>query len=196
MSDPPLPPPRLALSLLPVGSLEPPRAEELVERLSRRTAAAWRLLPPRPDNPLPRLAARGQVDADALLAELEAEAPSDGVLVGLTRHDLAIPIFTFVLGRARQGGRAALVSMARLDPAFYGLPEDPALLLTRTVVEVLHELGHVAGLAHCGEASCLMSFAGSVERVDVRGSEFCPECRERLPEWLGTDATGVLSRRP
>jgi archaemetzincin len=184
MSDLPIPAPTFTLSLLPVGPLEPRRAEDLVERLSRRTAAAWRLLPPSPDGSLPRIAGRGQVDADALLAELEAQAPSGSVLVGVTRHDLAIPIFTFVMGRARQGGRAALVSLARLDPPFYGLPEDPSLLAARTVVEVLHELGHVAGLAHCGEASCLMSFAGSVERVDVRGSEFCPDCAAQLPRWL------------
>jgi archaemetzincin len=178
------PAPIETLTLLPVGPLGNVRAEDLVERLSRRTSAPWRLLPPAPDAALLRLAGRGQVDADALLARLEAEAPAGSVLVGLTSQDLAIPIFTFVMGRARQGGQAALVSLARLDPAFYGLPPDPDLLAARAVVEVRHELGHVAGRSHCDQAACLMSFAGSVERVDVRGSEFCPACAALLPRWL------------
>ena len=32
-------------------------------------------------------------------------------------------VFSFFFGRARQGGRAALVSLARLHPGFYGLPD-------------------------------------------------------------------------
>jgi archaemetzincin len=173
-----------ALCLLPIGPLAPRRVEDLAEALSRRTGGGWRLLPPHPDHVLLRLPARGQVDADRLLAELEDHAPAGSLVVGVTAHDLALPIFTFVLGRARQGGRAALVSLARLDPAFYGLPDDPVRLAARAVVEVLHELGHVVGLAHCDQASCLMSFAASVERVDVRGSEFCMRCASRLPDWL------------
>jgi predicted Zn-dependent protease len=29
-----------------------------------------------------------------------------------------------------------------------------------------------------------MSFAGNIERVDTRGSSFCPSCQERMPRWL------------
>ena len=51
--------------------------------------------------------------------------------LGLTEQDLAIPIFTFVFGRARSGGWAAVVSLARLDPTFYGLPSDEDELIRR-----------------------------------------------------------------
>ena len=172
------------LDLVPVGRLGAAQTEALVEHLSRRTSATWRLHPPWPEADLPLLPQRGQVDADGLLARLEAHAPEDGVLVGVTERDLGIPLFTFVLGRGRQSGRAALVSMARLDPRFYGLPADEGLVIRRAVVEALHELGHVAGLAHCEDAACLMSFAASVARVDVRGTRFCPACEGRLPRWL------------
>ena len=50
--------------------------------------------------------------------------------------------------------------------------------------EVLHELGHLAGLEHCRDGGCLMSFAGSIERVDSRGSRFCASCATGLPRWL------------
>jgi archaemetzincin len=130
---------------------------------------------------LPR---RDQADADALLRQLETTAAEDGILVGLTSADVATPIFTFVFGLARQGGRAAIVSTARLDPAFYGLPVDDDLRAHRTVLEILHEIGHVVGLAHCPDPSCLMNFAGTVEKVDIRGASFCPSCSLLLPRWI------------
>ena len=173
------------LHLLPVDGLKHTLAEKIAARLSRRLSAGCRVVDsgggPRPA----RLPERDQLDADALLAALEARpTDEDAVLVGLTTLDIALPIFTFVFGRARRGARAVLVSVARLDPGFYGLPSDPDLLARRATDEILHELGHVASLPHCPDASCLMSFAGSVEKVDVRGPAFCDGCRDRLPAWL------------
>jgi archaemetzincin len=172
------------LELIRLGALSPARAETLAAELSRHLGVACRLS----DGtavPASALAGREQQDADALLASLEARLRPDGVVaLGVTAEDLALPIFTFVFGRARAGGRAAVVSLARLDPSFYGLPADEPLLLQRAVREARHELGHVASLAHCDQAACLMRFAGSVEKADLRGSDFCPECWERLPGWL------------
>jgi archaemetzincin len=158
--------------------------EDLAARLSRRLHVPCRIDGEvRLETPL--LPERAQVDADALLALLEAQtAASREVTVALIALDLAIPVFTFVFGRARQGGRAALVSLARLDPGFYGLPQDRELLTHRALLEVVHELGHVASLAHCRDVGCIMSFAGSVERVDVRGSDFCADCATQLPAWM------------
>jgi archaemetzincin len=156
--------------------------QDLAARVSLRVAASCRFEPFADAGELPRIPGRDQIDADRLLARLEDEPIEPGaVRVGLVGLDIAIPIFTFVFGRARSGGHAAVVSTARLDPAFYGLPSDAALMARRTVDEVLHELGHVAGLPHCVLPDCLMHFAGTVEQVDVRGSEFCPGCAARLP---------------
>jgi archaemetzincin len=173
-----------AVFLLPVGGLLPGALEALAARLSRRVELPCRVLPAG-ELPVRRVANRDQLDAGALLEGLEALAASHaGLLVGVTGDDIAVPLFTFVFGLARQGGRACVVSLARTDPAFYGLPRDPALRDERAVAEVLHEMGHLASLAHCPDRGCLMSFAGSIERVDTRGGRFCASCRERLPAWL------------
>ena len=173
-----------AVHLLPVGSLPPGTLEALAARLSRRVELACHVLPPR-ELPLRRIPNRDQLDAGALLEALEARATADGgLLVGVTGEDIAVPVFTFVFGLARQGGRACVVSLARTDPSFYGLPPDSALRDERAVAEVLHEMGHLAALEHCPDRGCLMSFAGNIERVDTRGSRFCPSCAERLPRWL------------
>jgi archaemetzincin len=173
-----------AVDLLPLGSLPPGTIEALAARLSRRVEVACHVLPPG-ELPLRRIPNRDQLDANALLEAVEARATSDSrLLVGVAGEDIAVPLFTFVFGLARQGGRACVVSLARTDPAFYGLPPDPGLRDERAVAEVLHELGHLATLEHCPDRLCLMSFAGNIERVDTRGGRFCPSCSSLLPHWL------------
>ena len=177
-----------ALELQPVGTLTPGRLQALAARLSRRVQVPVHQLAPA-DLPLRKINGRDQLDAGHLLELLETRATSEArLLVGVTGDDVAVPVFTFVFGLARQGGRACLVSLARTDPEFYGLPADPELRDGRAVCEVLHELGHLASLEHCANRSCLMSFAGNIEKVDTRGARFCDDCAARLPHWLAVHA--------
>lgn len=167
------------VELTPDGTLE-----ALAERLSRHLELPVHLLPPA-ELEVRKVAGREQLDAGALLEALETGARGQAqLLVGVTSADIAVPVFTFVFGLARQGGAACVVSLARTDPAFYGLPRDRDRRDQRAVCEILHELGHLATLEHCADRGCLMSFAGSVEKVDTRGSRFCAGCTARLPRWL------------
>lgn len=180
----------IEVHLVPLGVLAPGLEQDLVSRVSRRIAAPCRAQPPLPFTEIPTVPGRTQADADCLLARLETAGRAGVVLVGVAALDVAIPIFNFVFGRARQGGDACLISLARLEPAFYGLPPDSRLVAERAVAEVLHELGHVAGLTHCRDFACLMHFAASVEAIDVRGSSFCSACALQLPAWLRPRSRG------
>jgi archaemetzincin len=173
---------------LRVGAFPPAAARELVVRVSRRVAVPCRVVAKPFEGELPLLDGRTQVNADPLLETLEAETDRGNLLVGLLTLDIGSPLFTFFFGRARLHGHVAIVSLARLRPEFYGLPPDPELTAQRTEREVLHELGHLAGLRHCDNYECLMYFASAVHAIDNRGPSFCPGCAERLP-------TGLLPRR-
>jgi len=167
--------------------------EALVAELSRHVEIACRLVRQPPDVTPLTVPGRTQLDADRLLTELERHGAAGVPLVGVTGHDLGVPIFTFVFGRARLGGTAAVISLARLHQEFYGLPPDPPLVARRAAAEILHELGHVAGLAHCPNRSCLMSFAAGIEAADLRGLEFCADCSPRLPPGLAPRRRGVAA---
>ncbi len=175
--------------------------DELLALLSSRTGLACRSLEVGLAAPLATVPERNQVDADRLLARLEKQARQRGSapLVGVIGRDIGLPLFTFVFGRARVGGGAALVSTARLRPEHYGLPADAALASRRAVGEILHELGHLAGRVHCDEPGCVMRFAASVEAADLRGDRFCRSCAQGLPPGLahGTDEAGrgLVSRK-
>lgn len=127
------------------------------------------------------LPGREQVNADRLLSALESEPVPGTVRVGITALDAGVAIFKFVFGRATFGGHAAVVSLARLAPEHYGLAPDDNLLRRRAATEILHELGHLAGLNHCGDFNCIMHFAPNVESIDVRGAHFCNLCAAALP---------------
>lgn len=169
------------LGFLAIGSVPPELAQGLLERVSRDVALPCRWLVGEPAPAARSLEGRAQADADALLADLEERAGGGRVLVGVTDLDLGHPIFTFFFGRARLHGTAALVSLARLAPAFYGLPDDPRVTIRRAAREVIHELGHVAGLKHCDRYDCIMHFANDVGAIDLRGAGFCDACVRALP---------------
>jgi archaemetzincin len=181
-----------SLDFVTVGPFPPELAQDLVSLTSRRLPLPCRLLRG-PGPTAPRIEGRDQLDADRLLAALEAvaaESLAGHVLMGLTAQDIGSPLFTFFFGRARLRGRAGLVSVARLAPTFYGLPDDPEITAHRAVIEILHEFGHVAGLTHCDDFGCLMHLTTNVEGLDARGSTYCEACLDRLPDDLRPHAPG------
>lgn len=121
---------------------------------------------------------RGQVNSTTILQMLQTFLPSENdQILGFTSSDLFIPIFTFVFGEAQLNGPAAVVSGARLQNEFYGLPPDAAVYQERLLKECIHELGHTVGLRHCLTNGCVMRKSTYVENIDLKSAEFCPACR-------------------
>ena len=126
-------------------------------------------------------ARRGQYQSVEIMKMLAQHVPRDASrILGVTDVDLAIPMLTFLFGQAQFDGPIAVVSLCRLHQEFYGLPEQEDLLRERTVKEVLHELGHTFGLAHCSEPSCAMSLATHIELVDAKAEQYCARCGLQL----------------
>ena len=122
--------------------------------------------------------ARGQYNSSVLLQELGrvARGAGDRVL-GIAQADLFIPVLTFVFGEAHLNGPAAVISVHRLSPGFYGLPPNPALVEQRAAIEAVHELGHTFGLVHCPDYRCAMHASHSAEEIDLKLPAYCDACR-------------------
>jgi archaemetzincin len=124
---------------------------------------------------------RGQYGSIPVLEMLVRLCPGDAFkLLGLTERDLYIPVLTFVFGHAQLGGRAAVVSLARLRQEFYGLEPNREVFLERAQKEVLHECGHLFGLVHCPDGNCAMSLATGVRQIDFKRAAFCARCAARI----------------
>ena len=127
-------------------------------------------------------ARRRQYETGRILKWLESRHAGAAKVLGLTDVDLFIPILTFVFGEAQLGGRAAVVSTARLTPG--NGARAGRLLAERLRKEALHELGHAYGLVHCGNPGCVMGRSPGVAEIDVKGPSFCTDCRLLYDEAL------------
>ncbi len=155
-------------------------AAEVLGDLAGRLAPAFRtacqVRPERLDVAFARDFRRNQYYSTAILEAMQPLAEKGARLLAVTSVDLYVPVLTFVFGEAQLTGSCAVVSLYRLREQFYGLPPREDLMRERLAKEAIHELGHTFGLRHCDDWRCVMTSSHGVERLDVKGAEFCGLC--------------------
>lgn len=169
------------VELVRVGAVHPAALRMLREDLVRLLLhpvwiADWEL------DPAPAFDLhRQQYSASDLLEILLRRATEPGIMrIGITDVDLFLPVFTHVFGSAQLGGPAAIASTFRL-PADEGSGAfRKRTLHERLLKEVVHELGHTLGLAHCRVALCVMNASRLAEQIDLKDAAFCDVCSERI----------------
>ena len=168
------------LGLVRLGSSEGYELEDLKVELTDRFGDYY----VRVFNPLdiPTLAfdsLREQYHSTRILVLLEEHAQTVGAqhLLGVASFDLYVPGMNFVFGEARCPGRAAVISTYRLS---VGSSNNPKLFGSRVVKEAVHEIGHMLGLKHCSEASCVMYFSERLTDTDRKEADFCSNCEHRM----------------
>ena len=122
---------------------------------------------------------RKQYRSNAILSEIQGYAAKKTGLnsvLGVVAADIFVPELNFVFGEAVCPGKAALISLWRLKPEFYGEAPNMELFSARVLKEAVHELGHTLGLRHCSRSSCVMHFSNSISDTDIKQSLFCDQC--------------------
>jgi archaemetzincin len=126
---------------------------------------------------------RLQYDAGKLIALLESRPQTEhGKNIAVVSEDVFVPIFSFVFGESRQGGRWALASIFRLEKQKDGsIPADDTFY-ERAAKVALHEIGHLFALVHCDDPLCLMHFSGGLSDLDRTPLTFCRYCAQFFRE--------------
>ncbi len=125
---------------------------------------------------------RRQVDAGKLIELMLNMQNLEGkdLIIGLISEDIYIKNMNFIFGLAHISGKKVLISTYRLtkNPMLEDLPHED--YKERFFKETLHEVGHVLGLKHCNDKSCVMSFSSTIREVDEKLPSFCSICLEKL----------------
>ena len=112
-----------------------------------------------------------EVNALQLIRVMESMGRHEFLLI--TAADLYLNGLTFVFG-ATIPHTASIVSLSRLCGR-----QD---MIRR---ELLHELGHFCGLAHCTHNShCVMRHSASIHEIERRCRTFCSSCLNRINSYL------------
>jgi archaemetzincin len=171
----------MKIGVLPIGQVDTAVMMRLKENLSRFFPGATCLVV---DAKIPLQEEtfdekRKQYRSNVILSEVQSYAVKKmdlNRILGVVDADIFVPELNFVFGEATCPGKAALISLWRLKPEFYGAAPDNELFLERALKEAVHELGHTLGLRHCSRSSCVMHFSNSISDTDIKQSVFCDRC--------------------
>lgn len=166
--------------LVPTGKVEMEVLEHLRAGLGAIFECPVGVEMPEPSPSYAYDAGRKQHRSAMIIERLGSAVPSRSAGLGVAGVDLYAPGLTFVFGEAEVSGKAAVISLSRLRPSFYGLPPDSAVTGSRALKEAVHELGHVAGLHHCQSPGCVMTFSRDISASDEKGWRFCRSCLETI----------------
>lgn len=125
---------------------------------------------------------RGQYHAAPVLKRLRKLGPAGNFCLAITGADMFEAGLNFVFGEADARHGWAIISLNRLHREYPGRPLTHNLFCHRVLTEAVHELGHLGGLGHCPEPSCVMHFYNSLVFTDRKGPGFCKVCRSLLYE--------------
>ncbi|MFQ6068868.1 MAG: archaemetzincin family Zn-dependent metalloprotease [Candidatus Bathyarchaeia archaeon] len=131
--------------------------------------------------------ARQQFYSTHILAKISSyvrQTQADHIL-GVTAVDLYVPQLNFVFGEATCPGKAAIISLFRLKPEFYGHSANREVLIERCIKEAVHEIGHTLSLRHCQNPTCAMFFSNSILDTDRKGKVFCENCYSKVVRLSG-----------
>jgi len=126
---------------------------------------------------------RRQTDASVLLDSLDLYKRRTGIshpILLVVSEDLCRSGDEYLFGLSRESTGSAVVSTARLENEYYGLPEDDGDLIDRLVKESAHEVGHLLGLPHCRNRECIMYNPLVLDDINRQKRGFCPACRAHL----------------
>lgn len=136
-------------------------------------------------------AGRKQIAASAVtrivLARSRLVSSPETTLIGLTNRDMFIPGESWKFAFSLRDGQVAVVSSARMDPAFLGLPADPALAFERLRKMVIKDVSivHFGDFESEDKRSVLYGDVLGTDDLDFMTEDVEPRESRAQRRWIG-----------
>jgi len=166
------------IDIVPIGHVDALAVSVVAANLQTLMGLNADTLPLHPEPEYAYLAVRSQYAAGKIIKELESIDEGSRFKLGIVQCDLCTPILKFVFGESQLGGKAAVISLHRLQD------KDPARTYLRAAKIGLHETGHLLGIGHCQTHDCLMAFVSTIEKLDGQPARFCTACQYEISRTL------------
>ena len=131
---------------------------------------------------------REQYNAELLLNFLNRQNTSQeyDITIGLIDKDLYYRNLRYVFGLAAVKSKKIIISTFRLkyDVSLTRIARFE-IFKERVFKELLHELGHIVGLEHCKNRTCVMNFSPTLAEVDEKLPMLCSECLKKVESLRG-----------
>ena len=133
--------------LVPLGEISSPSLNSLVVYYRQKYNLGVEILPALKLEPWLTDYSRRQLVAQELIKEMKrnySEIANDRtmILIGITSMDMYIRDYPWIFAFSwREGGRFAVVSTGRMDPAFFGRPSDESLTELRLKKLITKNIG-------------------------------------------------------
>lgn len=157
----------MRLALVPVGEVAAPVLQGLMDGLPGALPVQPELRPALEDATWEG----GPLAASAVVDALRAQG---GWTLGITERTVLDEGGEPVIGQAEVGGAAAVISLAALRGS------DPLALPHRVLASAVHEVGHLAGLEHCGDPGCAMHPSRCLRDTDAKRAAPCEACAKSM----------------
>lgn len=169
-----------AVYLVPLGKPQSILSASLLSYYREKYGLELRVLTPVPLLPWTRDEIRKQLIAEELVEAMKRAYPQfaidpDAILIGVTDEDMYISEMSWRYAFSwRQEERFAIVSTARMDPAFSKEPADPKIVEARARKMITKDIGllHYRLQPSYDFSSALYDYIDDVEDLDDMGEDF------------------------
>lgn len=167
--------------VLPVGDVRDDILKRIIPCLEERFLYRFRVLPPIPVETQAYNVIKRKYLSSALCETIRSCFPQDAKYVlGITDVDTYENYSNFVYNNFNNDNKVGLISIHRLNPAFFTQSSESDVFFQRILKEATHEIGHLLGFMHCFNSNCVMYFSYSTGDTDKKGTFFCMECEKKL----------------
>ncbi len=119
---------------------------------------------------------RKQYDALKILFNHRYPVSKNILTLLVIDKDIYVSPLNFCFGLAID--KIAIISTFRL------ISQDREIFLSRCKKEAIHEIGHMLGLSHCKNYTCVMFFSNSIADTDRKSYRMCDVCKSKIKKSL------------